>query len=356
MSLSGSQPQITGFQPRVAGPGEFEFRREHFGLLNVLYLTGAFVNLLVAMVTGSVDAYRVLPAWFLLLSLSAASSFLKEWKGLAWILTVALCVGIEFLRYREYHTEILFRTAVNYAPLTAFMLILFAARVEERKTFKDQAYARLQMLRNDSNDKLKMLKKMRSGETEDQHRGQEDTIRSKKLIFEIYQELFPKILRIRYKRDIPPILQQASQQCFGLSSGVIYEIPPEKTGEVQIRSRWGLEEGPRVDEALARFARGDLVRTCSDSRAPMQPDQIKRRPNLYEEMDQFAEALFPIECLYPCLLLGRTAFVMIAGKPGSKGRVPYEFSLLNPIFLGCGQAISKLAQKDGRASFSMFGA
>lgn len=334
----------------------FELRRDHFQLFSLLLVLTAFVNLLGAMVTGSVHAYRILPAWFLLLALSTASSALREMKVACWFLTVFLCVAVEFLRYREYNTEILFRTSVNYVPLTMFMLMLFAARLEERNTAKEQAYARLKVLRNDSNDRLKDLKKIRSGEMEEAAAGQAESIRQKKVTFELYQELYPRILRIRYKRDIPPIIQQAAQNGFGLQAGVIYELPEEKTGEVQVRARWGIPEGQAaIDEALARFATSDLVRTAGDSRAPLQIDVIKRKPNLYEEFDEFTEALFPLEFLAPVVVLGKSLFVVIGGQPGEKGRVLFEFNLLQPVLVSSGLAISKLAQKDGRTSFSTFG-
>lgn len=350
-----TQKLVTGLQRSVPQEG-FHFRREHFGLLSVAFLTLALINLLVSMVSGDPAAYRLLPAWFLLLALTSASSFLIDAKILAWVLTVAFSVGVEFLRYREYHSEILLRTAINYAPLTAFMLILFSARLEELRTRRDQAYARLKVLRNDSNDRLRTLKKLRSGEEEPTQVQQAENIRVRHLTFEIYQEIFPRILQIRFKREIPPILQFASQECFGLQYGVIYEIPPEKTAEVQIRAQWGVDEGDEtIRETLVRYARSDLVRTCDDSRNSMQVDFIKRKPNLYEEFDVFSREVFPIECLFPCVVLGKTMFVMIAGGPTEKGRVPYDFSLLGPIFSSCGLAMSKLVQKDARARFSAFG-
>lgn len=333
-----------------------EFRREQFQLFSLVVVLAAFINLLGAMVSGSVHSYRILPAWFLLLALSTASSALKDMKVACWFLTVFLCVAVEFLRYREYNTEILFRTSVNYAPLTMFMLMLFSARVEERNTAKEQAYARLKVLRNDTNDRLKELKKIRSGEMEEASAGQAEAIRQKKITFEVYQEVYPRILRIRYKRDIPPIIQQAAQQAFGLGAGLIYELPEEKGGEVQVRASWGLHEGHApTDEAVAKFATSDLVRQCADSRGPLQPDAIKRQPNLYEEFDEFAEALFPLEFLAPVVVLGKSLFVVVGGKPGEQGRVRFEFNLLQPVLISSGLAISKLAQKDGRTSFSTFG-
>jgi hypothetical protein len=334
----------------------FDFRRDQFQVISLLVVLAAFVNLLGAMVTGSVHAYRILPAWFILLALSTASSALKDMKVACWFITVFLCVAVEFLRYREYNTEILFRTSVNYAPLTMFMLMLFSARVEERSTGKEQAYARLKVLRNDSNDRLKELKKIRSGEMEEANAGQAEAIRQKKLTFEVYQEVYPRILRIRYKRDIPPIVQQAAHQAFGLEAGLLYELPEEKGGEVQVRAAWGISEGQAsVDEAIAKFASSDLVRVCADTRAPLQPDAIKRQPNLYEEFDAFAETLFPLEFLAPVVVLGKTLFVVIGGRPGKHGRVRFEFNLLQPVLVSSGLAISKLAQKDGRTSFSTFG-
>jgi hypothetical protein len=353
MNTTQNQRMVTGLQGRVP-PAGFVFQREHFGLLNVFYLTLAFINLLIAMVTGSSAAYRLLPAWFLLLALTSASSFLQDMKVVAWLLTVALSVGVEFLRYREYHSEILFRTVVNYAPLTAFMLILYAARLEELRTRRDQDYARLKILRSDTDDRLKQLRKLRSGEIEETNAGQVEALREKELTFEIYQEIYPRVLKARFKREIPPILQFAAEACFGLECGVIFEIPQEKNAEVQIRAQWGLPDSPETTEQLTRYARSDLVRTCDDSRTPLQPEFIKRKPNLYEEFDTFSKDIFPIECLFPCVVLGKTMFVMIAGKATGHGRVRYEFNLLNPIFLSCGQAMSKLIQRDARASFSTF--
>lgn len=355
MNTTQVQRMVTGLQARVAPTG-FTFRQEHFGLLNVFYLSLALLNLIVAMISGSEVAYRLLPSWFLLLALTSASSFLINAKFLAWTLMVSFSVGVEFLRYQEYNSEILFRTAINYAPLTAFMLILYSARVEELRTRRDQAYARLKVLRNDCNDRLRDLKKLRSGEQEDEARTtQAESIQIKERTLEIYQEIFPRILQIRFKREIPPILQHATQQCFGLRCGVIYEIPPEKTAEVQIRARWGMDESEKTLATLTRYSRSDLVRTCDDSRTPMQPDFIKRKPNLYEEFDVFSKEIFPIECLVPCVVLGKTMFVLIAGGASEQGRVPYDFNLLPPVFHGCGQAMSKLVQKDARARFSAFG-
>lgn len=334
----------------------FRFRREHFGLLNLALTLGAFLNLLAALISGAGFVYRTMPAWFLLLALSLGSSAMANLRVLLWVVVVALCVGMEFLLYKEYNNEILIRTCVNYAPLTMFMLMLLSSRTEERNTAKEQAYARLRVLRSEADDRLKLLRKIRTGELETTSDGQEDVVRNRKTTFDIYQELYPKILKIRFKRDIPPIVQEALHGAFGMEAGVIYELPPEKGGEFQLRARWGVPDEAAATEALARFATSDLVRRTADTRAPMQPDVIKRQPNLYEEYDEFAAALFPLDFLAPVVVLGRTTFVVISGKPGDRGRIPFEFNLLPPILAGCGLAISKLAQKDGRASFSTFGA
>ncbi len=334
----------------------FRFGREHFALLNLLWLGCGLLNVMVAVVTGSENAYRLVPCWFLLLAISAASSFLIDMKVVVWFATVALCSGVEFLRYRAYHGEIMIRTFAAYAPLTTFMLVLFSTAVEQRRTEKEHAQAHLQKLRSEASDLLNHLNKMRSGEMEKGAQEQEKILATRKSCFEFYQEIFPRVLQIRFKRDIPPLLHVSAEQGFGLQAGIVYEIPEDKRSEIYVRASWGLPKTAQAEAAVARFAKGDLVRRCSDERAPFDMEAIKRQPNLYEESDQFAKELFPIETVAPVLLLGKTLFVMIAGLPSPKGRVPYEFQLLNPLIQGCGQAISKLAQKDGRKSFSTFGA
>lgn len=340
--------------PAPARAAVFALTRDSFGLLNVLFLALAVANLILAMVTGSSDAYRLLPCWFLLLGITAACSVLADLKILVWILVVAACVGVEFLRYREYQWEILVRTGMVYAPLMGLMLILHSTRVDERKSGKDQAKARLDTLRQDTTEKLNLLKKMRSGELEKGATEQEEILKAKRATLELYRELFPPILRIRYKRDIPPLIQSAAQDGFGLGAGVVYEMPEDKAGEPHIRALWGLEKSTAIEELLRKHAKGDLVRVTAETRSPLQLDAIKRQPNLFEEHDQMAGKLFAPECLLPVLLLGKTLFVVVVGRPTTRGRAPYEFTLFHPLIQACGQAISKLAQKDGRASFSTF--
>lgn len=341
---------------KTPADASFAFRREHFGLVAVLLALLGVANLMVAIVTSSEHWYRLIPCWLILMMIVACSSALKDMKAVAWFATVATCIGLEFLRYGVYHHEILVRTFLSYAPLTAFTLVLFSNAVEEQKTAKEHHTASLKKLRKDSSFLLDQLKKLRSGELDQGAEDLEKQLTSRKACFEIYREVFPEILRIRYKRDIPALLERVCQQGFGLQAGILYEIPEDKQSEVLVRAQWGLAKTPKVEEAVARYAKGDLVRRVADERAPFGLDQIQRQPVLFEEYDEFAKDLFTIETVIPTLLLGRTLFVMFVGMPSSRGRVPYDAVLLQPIVQGCGQAISKLAQKDGRKKFSTFGA
>lgn len=337
-----------------AKPAGITLNEKHFPILAQVLALLSLVHLALALGTRNGDIFRLLPAWPILLALLLSSSWMRSSRFALWALTLSLCLGSEFLYFGSFHNEILFRAAVCYVPFSIFLLVLHSARCQEEQQNLDRAELELKSLRADAEVRLKALQKLQSGELEEEKEDQHDQLQQKNQVFEIYRAYLPRVLDLRYKREIPPLIREVATQGFGIEAGVIFEIPAQKTGEVQVRSHWGFDAPEGPEALLAPFGKGELVRETADTKNPLEPEAIQRKPVLFEEFDKFSETVFAPVQLAPLMVLGRTNYVVILGRPSSRGRAPWTPQSLHPLLEGAGLAISKLAQKDGRARVQSF--
>ena len=195
-------------------------------------------------------------------------------------------------------------------PITIYILIIHSARCEEEEQNLAQANLKLKKLRKEADFQLKQLQKIQSGEQDTDTKDEGNQVRAKEKLFEIYRTFFPKILELRFKREIPPLLREAAIQGFGVDCGVILEIPSQKTGQVQIRAHWGFQAPGGIEALLAPFTQGEMIRETSDNKTSLEPEAIKRKPLLFEEFDNFSEVVFPPVQLLPIVIAGKTVFVL----------------------------------------------
>ena len=161
-------------------------------------------------------------------------------------------------------------------------------------------------------------------------------------------------MKIRFKRDIPNLVEDIFKDVLEIESGIIFEAPENRTGDYKIRNVWGLGSDDAAREKVAPFRNGDMTRLVSDRKQPMSADDLKREPNVYEDFDRFSRDVFVPQWILPIFHGDTALFIIYVGK--QKGGVSLKFTsqLVEPLLSCSSQAIVKLSNKETRPSFSTF--
>ena len=330
------------------------------GLL-VVFAALAVLNIITALVSGRADVFRMVPCWIVLLAVCLTQRHLTDRKIVTVILGTLLCYGVQTLMYlnqaqaselRTYETAL--SIGLVYVPLLGFFVLLSATKVDNLQSKRDQLHARLVRLRTDANELVNRLHKVRSGEKGEGEEADDTTADEKRAAFDFYRQAFQGVLEIRYKRDVPSLIEKMLAGPLAVEHGVVFEAPDDKSTEYKFRTVWGLAKGETTEATAASFRSSDLIRFVVDNRRPLFLDEIKRSPNLYETHDGFLKQLFPVECVLPVIHLERVLFVVVVGKQKAGAPVKFTHQLVDPLLATAGQAIGKLMTRDARPSFSTF--
>lgn len=319
----------------------------------VLLFVCAFMNVVVALIFRQPELFRIVPLWIYLLAICLSSKHLANQRFLAAILTVLLCLANEYVKYQTMKTEIVVRILLVYTPLALGIIVLVSTKIDSLRSQYEHLHAKVSRLKGDANKLLKDIQKLRSGVEEKGKGKQEESLAEKRALFHFYQEAFRAVARVRFKRDIPAMIQTLAER-LDLQHGMVLEAPDDRGKEYRVRAFWGLPQTVASKQLLNKHKDSDLTRWAGDRKSPLGLDDIKRQPNLYEAHDRFIQELFPIEVILPITHLDKTLFVAYLGKQGAKAEIEFKAGILTPVLEVVGQAIGKIMARDGRPSFSVF--
>lgn len=319
----------------------------------VLLFICAFLNVAVALVSRQAELYRIVPLWIYLLAICLSSRHLANQRFLAAILTVLLCLANEYIKYQTMKAEIMVRIMLVYTPLALGIIVLVSTKIDSLRSQYEHLHAKVSRLKGDANKLLKDIQKIRTGGEEKGLGKQEETLAEKRALFNFYQDAFKAVAQVRFKRDIPTMIQTLAER-LGLQHGAVLEAPDDRGKEFRVRTFWGLPQTIASKQVLNKHKDCDLTRWAADRKGTLGLDEIKRQPNLYEAHDQFIQELFPIEVILPITHLDKTLFIAYLGKQGPQATIEFKAGILTPVLEVVGQAIGKIMSRDGRPSFSVF--
>ncbi len=348
--------------PKQLQKAKDEFKPKLDWLDGILLLLVALAvgNIITALVVGRADAFRMVPCWVILLAICVTQRHLENQKIITILLGTLLCYGSHQLMYLNQaetagSSEMIVSIGLVYVPIISFFVILVSTKVDNLQSKHDQLHARYVRLRTDANELVNQLHKMRHGDPDKAEDVTDDrAIEEKRRAFEYYREAFLGVMKIRYKRDIPNLIEAILSSHLMVEHGVVFECPDERSGDFRIRNIWGMPKGDATRDSVAAFRNGDLARFVADNKRPLFIDEVKRMPNLYENHDNFIKELFPLECVMPVVHLERCLFVVFIGKQKGNALLRFTPQLVEPLLTTTGQAIGKLMARDARPSFSTF--
>ena len=327
----------------------------------LLLVALAVGNIITALVVGRAEAFRMVPCWVVLLAICVTQRHLENQKIITILLGTLMCYGSHQLMYLNQaetagSSEVIVSIGLVYVPIISFFVILVSTKVDNLQSKHDQLHARYVRLRTDANDLVNRLHKMRHGDPDksDEIGDENKAIEEKRKAFEYYRTCFLGVMKIRYKRDIPNLIEAVLSQHLQIEHGVVFETPDERSGDFRVRNFWGLAKGDSTRDNVAAFRNGDLSRFVADNKRPLYIDEIKRMPNLYESHDNFIKELFALECIMPVVHLEKCLFVVFIGKQKGNALLRFTPQLVEPLLSTTGQAIGKLMARDARPSFSTF--
>jgi hypothetical protein len=253
-------------------------------------------------------------------------------------------------------SKLLISTFLVYIPMLSFFVLLVSTMTDNANSTLEQVSAVHTRLRTEANDLLNKLNEMRN-----QHHKKatielepDDSVKAKKAAFAFYGETFSMVLKIRFKRDIPNLIEHAFRNILKVQQCVIYEVPNEKGVDYKVRNIWGLAESETAIKTAAQFRKCDITLTAADRKQALTSDDLKRQANLYEAYDKFVSELFPLEWVLPVTSGEHCLYVIYVGKQSSNALPTFTYQLVEPVLTCAVQAIIKMSSKDARPSFSSF--
>lgn len=330
------------------------------GILLALAFIG-FTNIIFALVMEDPTLFRILPCWIILASIALTQRHLENQKAIIILGGTLLCYGSHQLMYLKYanlavSSKIMVSLFLVYIPLLAFFVLLTSTKSDNLRSQRDQLQAVHTRLRGEANDWLNRLNDLRSGgqEPEDTVESDNDSVKEKKAAFRYHSKAFEGIMNIRFKRDIPNLIENLLKNELKIEHGVIYEAPETRNGDFKIRNIWGVGTPETSREKAAPFRKCDITRHVSDKRQSMNSEELMREPNLYEDFDNFSKELFVPQWVFPVANQDASLFVIYTGKQKANHLPKYTGPLIEPLLTCSSQAIVKLSNKETRPSFSTF--
>lgn len=316
-----------------------------------------FLNVVLAVVLDVREiGFKLIPMWIVLLSLCLVA------RGMALygvILGFLLCGGSEWICYIDKETTVKWAkippVIVADLVLLVFLDLLAAVKLENVTSKRELEYGSFRKNQSEQIDLVEKIKKKQLESKEKTSESKEDRASElRKNTLEMQKAIYVDVLSLRYRREVPKVLETLFSTWLGAKFGVVFEIQ-EDTRELKLRAHWGVAEA-RGDalSLISNFKDNAIVKYICDRRDPVTPEDLKKDMVLFDALNAFNEGLFPLSMGLPVIVQDRSAFIVLMGEPKADTKVTYEFKVLQPILQAISMSLVKIGSKDTRPSFSMF--
>lgn len=316
-----------------------------------------FLNVVLAVVLDVREVgFKLIPMWIVLLSLCLVA------RGMALygvLLGLLLCVASEWICYIDKDPTVKWAkmppVIVADLVLLVFLDLLAAVKLENVTSKRELEYGSFRKNQSEQIDLVEKIKKKQLESKEEAKEKKEDRASElRKNTLEMQKSIYVDVMNLRYRREVPKVLETLFSTWLGAKFGVVFEIQ-EDTRELKLRAHWGVSE-VRADalSLISSFKDNAIVKFICDRRDPVTPEDLKKDMVLFDGLNAFNDGLFPLYLGLPVIVQDRSAFIVLMGEPRPDTKVAYEYKMLQPILQAISMSLVKIGSKDARPSFSMF--
>lgn len=317
-----------------------------------------FSNIVIAVVCNEREAgFKLIPMWIVLLSLCMVA------RGMMFsaVATGLLLCGLsEWICYFDQAATVKWTkippVIVADLVLLIFIDLLAAVKLENVNSKRELEQGSLRKNQNEHVDLVERIKKkqLESKEASSPEKKEDRASEVRKNTLEMQKSIYVEVMGLRYRREVPKVLESLFGSWLGARFGVVFELQ-EDTRELKLRAHWGVSE-TRADalSLISSFKDNAIVKYICDRRDPVTPEDLKKDMVLFDALSAFNDGLFPLHVALPVVVQDRPAFIVLMGETRPDSRIPYEYKTVLPVLTAISMSLMKIGSKDARPSFSTF--
>jgi hypothetical protein len=317
-----------------------------------------FLNVVVAVMGGQRESgFKLIPMWIVLLSLCMVA---RDMAFLGLLVGLVLCGLAEWICHFGRDSAAIWQKSppvvVADLVMLLFVNLLSHVKLENVMSRREMEYGSMRKNQNEQIDLVEKIKKKQqeSKEAAAPEKKEDKAISQRKAVLEMQKAIYVDVLNLRYRRELPKVLETLFAGWFGYKVGVVFEIA-EDSRELKLRAHWGVAEvHANALETISSFKENAVVRFVSDRRDPVLPDDLKKDMTLFEALEAFNKGLFPLSLAVPVVVQDKPAFILLLGEAAPDAKLTYEYKTVVPILAAASMSLVKLSSKDARPSFSTF--
>lgn len=343
--------------PAVGRSVRFTLDVEHLDLVMVMLMAMAVLNMILAIVLDVRETgFKLVPMWITLMSLCLVS---RGQVALALLVGLGLCAISESVCYLDKEWDIkkwkIVQVVFAHLILLVYFCLLASTKVENWTGQREKAvvsHRRLaeEAIKTQETIKAKRLERGQKTTPQEQDSG----LLQKRLALELFKLSYQEVFSVRFKRDVPRLLERLLSERMAMTCGVVLEVS-EDLKEIRIRNQWGLASTLTNPLSLiAAHKDSALVRRVVDRKETLSADDCRKDLDLLDAHCRFSEELFSLSCVVPILAGERTALVVLLGAQADRCPLPFDLNLIRPILSTLAVVLVRVSTKEARPSFSTF--
>ena len=324
----------------------------------VVLTTAIFVNIVLSVVLDVRDVgFKLIPMWIVLLSLCMVA---RGMTFAAVLLGLFLCGLSEWVCYFKEESSVKWAkippTLVSDCIILIFVDLLAAVKLENIASKREMEHGSMRKNQNEHVELVEKIKKkqLESKEAANPEAKQDKAAEARRNTLEMQKAVYVDVMNMRYRREVPKVLETMFSTWYGFKFGVVFEIA-EDTRDLKLRVHWGVSE-TRTDalSLISSFKDNPIVRYACDRRDPVTPEDLKKDMVLFDGLNAFNTGLFALTLVLPVVVQDRPAFIVMLGEAAPDARLPYDFKTVLPVLNAVSMSLMKIGSKDARPSFSTF--
>lgn len=317
-----------------------------------------FVNVVVAVMLDQREVgFKLMPMWIVLLSLCMAA---RDMAFIAVVVGVMLCGCSEWICHYGLDSTAVWQKSppviVADLVMLLFVNLLAHVKLENVTSRREMEYGSLRKNQNEHVELVERIKKkqLESKEAASPAQKEDKQTAQRKSVLDMQKAIYVDVMNLRYRREVPKVLESLFLGWFGFKLGVVFEIA-EDSRELKLRAHWGVADvHANALETISSFKENVVVRFVCDRRDPVFPDDLKKDMTLFEALEAFNKGLFPLSIAVPVVVQDKPAFIVLLSDALPGAKLAYDYKTIVPILAAVSMSLVKLSSKDARPSFSTF--
>lgn len=316
-----------------------------------------FLNWIVAVVLELKErGFQTVPMWILLLSLCIVA---KNMPFTAVLVGLGTCTASELICYFKEDPNVKLEKIppliISVFVLLLILDLLASTKLENVSSRREMEY---RSFRKNQNEHLELVEKLKAKQLEAKEKksasSEDQAISGKRLQLEMLKGVYTQILGLRFKREVPKVLENMFSSWFKIPCGIVYEQDLESK-DLRLRNHWGVsEKRPDALAAISSLKDNKIVRRAADLREILTPEEAQKDMDLFTALQKFNAELFELTYAIPIVVQDRPIFVVFVGKPDANAPIPFELKQIQPIIQALSMSINKIGAKDSRPRLSTF--